>query len=61
MLTEVLTQYGPIYRLWFDHYGSPCGGGLTGCPGIPCIFHEIRFWIILFVRNEVDSQLTGIM
>jgi alpha-L-fucosidase len=42
MLTEVLTQYGPIYRLWFDHYGSPCGGGLTGCPGgFPAYWYNV--------------------
>jgi len=32
MLTEVLTNYGPIDRLWFDHYWDPCAT-LSMCPG----------------------------
>eukprot|EP00038_Savillea_parva_P004337 m.136574 g.136574 ORF g.136574 m.136574 type:complete len:630 (+) comp11439_c0_seq6:204-2093(+) len=31
MLTELLTQYGPIDRLWFDFYGRGCAPGQ--CPG----------------------------
>lgn len=32
MLTEVLTNYGFIDRLWWDHYEMPCGH-LSMCPG----------------------------
>jgi len=32
MIEEVLVDYGPVSRLWFDHYGSSCGG-LSNCPG----------------------------
>ena len=31
MLRELLTDYGPIARLWWDHYPSGCGG-LAPCP-----------------------------
>lgn len=32
MITEVLTKYGFISRLWWDHYQQGCGG-LSECPG----------------------------
>lgn len=32
MIRELLTEYGPIYRLWWDHYLDGCGG-LSECPG----------------------------
>eukprot|EP00043_Microstomoeca_roanoka_P005657 m.57165 g.57165 ORF g.57165 m.57165 type:complete len:589 (-) comp13056_c0_seq1:244-2010(-) len=31
MIREVLTEYGPISRLWWDHYLDSCGG-LSECP-----------------------------
>ena len=33
MITEALTHYGFIDRLWWDHYEDGCGG-LSECP--PC-------------------------
>jgi len=32
MTREVLTQYGPVDRLWWDHFDGSCGG-LSECPG----------------------------
>lgn len=68
VLTELLTQYGPIDRLWWDNYAIGCcqpvtheylycdGGGTTSTPGPSC-----PGWQVLIDTVRALSPTTAIV
>ena len=63
MIKEVLTQYGNVSRLWWDHYLEPCGG-LSECPACedpnsPWCFPAVWTNFTSLVRTVSPSTLLG--
>ena len=63
MIREVLTEYGPISRLWWDHYMAGCGG-LSECPDCtdptdPKCFPNAWTAFTQLVRNVSSTTLLG--
>jgi alpha-L-fucosidase len=55
MTKEVLTKYGPVRRLWWDHFDGSCGG-LSECPGG---FPEAWPRFVDLVREVSPSTIIG--
>ncbi|EDQ84293.1 uncharacterized protein MONBRDRAFT_30422 [Monosiga brevicollis MX1] len=63
MITEVLTRYGFISRLWWDHFNQGCGG-LSECPACqntssPYCFPQAWHAFEQLVRNVSNETLLG--